>query len=106
FLGLMGSVGAMCVLVAVLIAVTLTPAMLSLVGMRILSRRERARLADHAPVAAAGDATAAVTPAATTPLRPMSTGRALLRVVGGVAALILVALPAAQLRLGLPDGSS
>ena len=34
FLGLMGTVGAVCVAVAVLVAVTLTPALLSLAGMR------------------------------------------------------------------------
>ncbi len=36
FLGLMGTVGAVAVLVAILMAITLTPAVLSLVGMRIL----------------------------------------------------------------------
>ena len=44
FLGLMGTVGAFCVLIAVLIAVSLTPALLGLIGRRALSRRERARL--------------------------------------------------------------
>ncbi|HEX6056675.1 MAG TPA: MMPL family transporter, partial [Intrasporangium sp.] len=45
FLGLMGTVGALSIAIAVLIAVTLTPALLGLIGERILSRRERARLA-------------------------------------------------------------
>ena len=45
FLGLMGTVGGVAVLVAILMAVTLTPAILSLAGMRILRRRERERLA-------------------------------------------------------------
>ncbi|HEY4615337.1 MAG TPA: MMPL family transporter, partial [Citricoccus sp.] len=44
FLGLMGTVGAFCVLIAVLIAVSLTPALLGLIGHRALSRRERERL--------------------------------------------------------------
>ena len=43
FLGLMGTVGAVAVLVAILMAITLTPAVLSLVGPRILKRRERSR---------------------------------------------------------------
>ncbi|WP_024287495.1 MMPL family transporter [Cellulomonas sp. KRMCY2] len=100
FLALMGTVGAMCVAIAVLIAVTLTPALLSLAGTRILSRRERAAL-----VAQQADAaTASAVP--TVPGRRMSTTGAVVRVLGGVAGLVLVALPAVDLRLGLPDGSS
>jgi putative drug exporter of the RND superfamily len=120
FLGLMGTVGAACIAIAVLIAVTLTPALLGLVGMRILSRKERARLAG-ATANATADATADATTDATTgaeagasaprspasaPIRPMSTGWAVVRVVVGIAALLLVALPALDLRLNLPDGST
>ncbi|MEU0492454.1 MMPL family transporter [Nocardiopsis sp. NPDC006139] len=96
FLGLMGTMGALAIAVAVVVAVTLVPALLSLRGERILSRRERARLAERA----SGGATAAET------VRPMSTGRALLRAAVAVAALVVVALPALDLRLGMPDGSS
>jgi RND superfamily putative drug exporter len=92
FLGLMGTVAAMCVAIAVLIAVTLTPALLSLAGLRILSRRERAALAAHD--VAAGTL---VPDAPLAAVRPMRTRNAVLQVLGGVAAL---------LRLGLPDGSS
>ncbi len=107
FLGLMGTVGALSIAIAVLIAVTLTPALLGLIGERILSRRERARLA-------AGDATAvddpsavATAPAASGPrLRPMSTLRAVGSIVLGIGALVVIALPALELRLGLPDGSA
>lgn len=101
FLGLMGTVAALCIAVAVALAVTLTPALLSLAGERILSRRERAELARTSG--------ATVDPAAPlpgVPTRPMSTPRAVLRVVGGVALLGLLAVPAADLRLALPDGSS
>ncbi len=94
FLGLMGTVGAMVIAIAVLVAVTLTPALLGLVGERILSRRERARAGIPTPQHA------------DTTVRPMSTGRAVGRVLIGVAALALLALPATELRLGLPDGSS
>jgi len=93
FLGLMGTVGAMCIAIAVLVAVTLTPALLGMLGMRVLRRRERAHLAT-APLPAGP------------PLRPMSTGGAVVRALAGVAALVLLALPATALRLGLPDGSS
>ncbi|THV21722.1 MMPL family transporter [Glycomyces paridis] len=93
FLGLMGSVGAFCVACAVLVAVTLTPAMLRFVGPRILSKRER-RTRDAQESHAA--------PAAP---KPMRTGRAVVRVLVGVGALIAVAVPALDMRLNLPDGS-
>ena len=97
FLGLMGTVGAVAVLVAILMAVTLTPAILSLVGMRVLRRRERERLA-------AGERThdAEITDRD----RPMSTTRAWTVLALGVVALLVVAAPATQMRLGLPDGST
>ncbi|MGW6003770.1 MMPL family transporter [Oerskovia enterophila] len=101
FLGLMGTVGALCIAIAVLIAVTLTPALLGLVGLRILSKKERAQLE-----AGAGTGGEAATAPAAAPLRPMSTGWAVVRVVVGVAALLLVALPALDLRVNLPDGST
>lgn len=101
FLGLMGTVAAMCVAIAVLIAVTLTPALLSLAGQRILSRRERAALAAHD--VAAGTL---VPDAPLAAVRPMRTRNAVLQVLGGIAALLVIAVPAMDLRLGLPDGSS
>ena len=94
FLGLMGTVGAASIAIAVLVAVTLTPAMLHLVGPRVLRRKERGHLA------------AGTTKPVVVPTKPMSTWRALLRGLVGVGALIVIALPAVDLRLGLPDGSS
>ena len=94
FLGLMGTVGAVSVAIAVLIAVTLTPALLSLVGMRVLRSSEKAHLADQvgpAPVAAA---------------RPISSPRAIALAVAGIAVLAVIAIPSASLRLGLPLGSA
>lgn len=92
FLGLMGSVGAFAVLIAVLIAVTLTPALLGLVGMKVLSRRARARIGHvhHEDTAA----------------RPMKTWRAVLLALGAIVALLVVAIPTLSMRVGLPDGSS
>lgn len=52
FLGLMGTVGAVCVAVAVLVAITLAPAILGLVGTRLLSGKARATIGQ--PHAAAG----------------------------------------------------
>ena len=93
FLGLMGTVGAASIAIAVLVAITLTPALLGLLGARVLRRSERAHLETASPPA-------------TTPLRTMRTGQAIVRGLVGVAALGLLALPATSLRIGLPDGSS
>ncbi|MFD7076320.1 MMPL family transporter [Nocardioides sp. NPDC059952] len=92
FLGLMGSVGAACVAIAVLVAITLTPAILGLVGGRIVSKRARKKVAKQD--AAEADA------------KPMPTWRALVTVVASVVALLALAVPALDMRLGLPDGGS
>ncbi|GAA2727363.1 MMPL family transporter [Cellulomonas aerilata] len=89
FLGLMGTAAAASVAVAVLLAVTLTPALLRLAGDRVLPRRVRA----------------ATVAGKRAPARPMSTPRAVLSLVAGVAVLLVAALPASSMRLGLPDGS-
>ena len=94
FLGLMGTVGAACVAIAVLIAVTLTPALLSLVGTRVLRRRETERLAVQTG------------PAPVRPAAPMATRSAIARVILAVAVLGVVAVPAASMRLSLPVGSN
>jgi RND superfamily putative drug exporter len=93
FLGLMGTVGAVCVFVAILIAITLTPALLRLVGSKILTKKARARMghADHH---------------ARVPNKPMNTVRAVVTVVAGIAVLLVIAIPALSMRLGLPAGSS
>ncbi|MDN4478902.1 MMPL family transporter [Demequina sp. SYSU T00039] len=91
FLGIMGSVGAFCVGIAVLIAVTLTPAALGLIGHRVLGRKARATIGapEHAEA----------------PVKPMRTGRALLRFTAAVVGLAVIAIPAMSMRLGLPDGT-
>ncbi|MDQ1123263.1 MMPL family transporter [Microbacterium trichothecenolyticum] len=113
FLGLMGTAGAVSVLVAVLIAISLTPALLGLAGPRILSARARARAA--AAAASSPEASADAHPRRTArtgsvptvgAARPMSTLRAVLTMVVATVALLVVAIPALSLRLGLPDGGS
>jgi RND superfamily putative drug exporter len=89
FLGLMGTVAALSVATAILVAITLTPALLRLLGPRVLPRRLRGvpepiDLGNH----------------------PMRTSVAWLRVVGCSLLLLVIAIPAASMRLGLPDGSS
>ena len=91
FLGLMGTVGAVCVLVAVLLAVTLTPALLGLIGMRALSRKARAAIG---------------TPVIERPVRAMSAVRAVVTILVAVTALLAIAAPALSMRLGLPDGGT
>ncbi|WP_350348305.1 MMPL family transporter [Agromyces sp. G08B096] len=92
FLGLMGTVGAVAVAIAVLIAISLTPAILGLLGTRVLGRRARARIGEehHEDLDA----------------KPMSTWRAVVTVVATAAALLTIAIPALSMRVGLPDGSS
>ncbi|BDZ44889.1 hypothetical protein GCM10025866_07980 [Naasia aerilata] len=92
FLGLMGTVGGVAVAIAILVAITFTPALLSLVGMRILRKKERAAIGS--------------VDTGRLPSKPMSTARAVLTLLAGVAVLGTLALPALQMRLGLPDGSS
>ncbi len=93
FLGLMGTVGAVAVFVAVIISTTLTPALLGLLGMRILRRKVRAHLGEgnrHEPPV----------------VKPMSTLRAVLTGLVAIVALLVVAIPALSMRVGLPDGST
>lgn len=92
FLGLMGTVGAVCVSVAVLVAITLAPAILGLVGTRLLSRRPRTTIGEEH--------------AAGKPVKRMSTLRAVVTALVSVVALLIIAIPAMSMRLGLPDGSS
>ena len=93
FLGLMGSIGAASVAIAVLIAISLTPALLSFAGTHVLRGREKARI----------ETGVLVKPVSATPL---PTWRAVGQVVIGIAVLVLLALPAASMRLGLPVGSA
>ncbi|MFN3865598.1 MAG: MMPL family transporter [Demequina sp.] len=91
FLGVMGSVAAFCVAIAVLVAVTLTPALLGLTGMKAISKRSRNRLGHPEE--------------AERPVTPMRTGRAVLALVVAAVALAVIAIPSASMRLGLPDGT-
>ncbi|GAA0432242.1 MMPL family transporter [Leifsonia naganoensis] len=92
FLGLMGTAGAIAVAVSVLIAITLTPALLGLVGMRVLTKKARARAAAHER-------------RAQKPVRPMKTWRAVVTVVATIVGLLVIAAPILTMRVGLPDGA-
>ena len=98
FLGVMGTMGAMAIVFAILIAVTLTPALLSRIGMKILSRKERQALAN---LTGTGEAAPVVR---TDPV--MATKRPWLTVAATVSLLAIAAIPFGSMRLGLPDGKS
>jgi uncharacterized membrane protein YdfJ with MMPL/SSD domain len=98
FLTVMGLAAAGAVVIAVLIATTLLPALLGLLGQRatrvnrVLAFRPRGRKP--------GRETASVRYARFVTRRP------LVVVIVGVVVLCLVALPALHMKLGLPDGGS
>lgn len=121
FLSVMGNVAAFAVVMAVAVAVTLTPAMLSLVGRRVMPRRawdaiqRRARLRSEAAVTAGEDEQHTADRAHALTAERDVTPRGWLKVVlakpvltilATVAVLGIIAIPMGQLRLGLPDGSS
>ncbi len=109
FLGLMGTVAALCVAIAVLVAITLIPALLGLAGDRVFNRKtlvlveEKRHSFAHESTESIGSTAA---PESKSGIAPMSTGRAVLTSVVTIAALLVLAIPTLSMRLGLPDGSS
>ncbi|WJH26851.1 MMPL family transporter [Pseudarthrobacter defluvii] len=116
FLTIMGLAGAGTVALAVAVALTLTPAMLGFIGTRILSRRAwaKARASN-----AAADEKAALAGLSTEALEEAEdqehsrhgwgafvTRHPIIILTVTVLALAITALPAAQLRVALPDGGT
>lgn len=91
FLGMMGTVAAFCVIIAVLMATTMTPALLSLVGRRILRAKERRYIGMRK---------------AKRITTPMSSLKAVGIALVSLAGLAVLAMPTLDMRLGLPDASS
>jgi len=102
FLGMMGTMGAFAIVVSVLIAVTFTPAMASLIGMRILSKKERSTLAN--PVADSESAPESAKQKKSRTYWPVA--HPVIALILVTATLAITALPLSSMRLGLPDGSS
>ena len=101
FVGLMGSMGAIAIVIAVAIALTVTPAALSLIGDRILSKKERAE------ISAAKKKTAKKKAPQKNSVRPVwATKNPWVAVFSIVAVLGIMAIPLTDMRLGLPDGGS
>ncbi len=98
FLGLMGSVGAAAIAVAVAVAVTFNPAIISLIGMRVLSTKERRTLDDRLERESK--------PITTSSASVFATRRPLVSLFATLAVLGIAAIPLLDMRLGLPDGSS
>lgn len=107
FLAVMGLAAAGTVAVAVLVAITLTPAVLSLIGRRIISRRAWAKAEAHnaEPGHEAKDE-AVDREKSTRGWGGLVTRQPVLALLAGVLLLGTLALPAAQLQLALPDGGS
>ena len=112
FLGIMGLSAALTVAVAVLVAVTLTPATLALAGHRVVPKRLWRRygftdrgealpgqehLVDHEEDPRAPSSNGWV---------EKVTGHPWLFALASIALLAVIAIPTASLRLGLPDGGS
>ncbi|WP_426987101.1 MMPL family transporter [Pseudarthrobacter sp. Y6] len=107
FLSVMGLAAAGTVAVAVLVALTLTPAMLSLIGRRIISRRAWAKADAHNAETGHEVADQAKDEEKSTRgWGGLVTRHPVVALVAGVLLLGTLALPAAQLQLALPDGGS
>lgn len=99
FLGLMGTMASVAIAISILLAITLTPALMSLIGMKALSKKERANI---------GLETKQELKAKTKgePKAALVVRHPWITMVTGIIALSIVAIPFFSMRLGLPDGSA
>ncbi|WP_284763583.1 MMPL family transporter [Arthrobacter sp. efr-133-R2A-63] len=107
FLAVMGVSAAATVAVAVVVSLTLTPAVLSLVGRKLISKRAWANAEHHnaEPEHAAADR-AEDHRRSSRGWGGLVTRHPVIWLLAGVVLLGVLALPASQLRLALPDGGS
>ncbi len=108
FLTQMGLAAAATVVIAVLVAVTLLPAVATLLGRRVLSRRDRAADATRSPGAGSRTRAHAARHAVRRGGFVAGWGRAVtehrwLSLVLGVVGLAVIAIPVADLQTSLPD---
>ena len=106
FLTIMGIAAAATVVMAVLIAITLVPALLGFAGPKVLRRKDRAALAASqktGPEPDVNDGTVVAAPVKENRWSRLVARRPVAMLVAGVVALGVLAVPAFSLRLGLPD---
>jgi len=104
FLTIMGIAAAATVVMAVLIAITLVPALLGFAGVKVLRRKDRsARSGLPADELVGADGALAGSRARQNRWSRLVTRRPVAMLVAGVLALGVLAIPAFSLRLGLPD---
>lgn len=99
FVGLMGSMGSLSIAISVAIAITGTPAILSLFGARILSKKERSAIAEGTHFKENAEPKNADKPV-------WANKHPWIALLAVVAVLGIAAIPASSMRLGLPDGSA
>ncbi|XBH21039.1 MMPL family transporter [Jonesiaceae bacterium BS-20] len=114
FMAVLGVSAAFTVLVAVLISITLTPALLGFMGEKLLTKKSRAkRESAIASAASEGSENAAGIPAAHGTKRSASrwwaeqlTKRPWTYAIASLVALLVIAIPAMSMQTALPDGGS
>ena len=102
FLTAMGNAAAATVALAVIAALTLLPAVMSLAGTRILPKKMRAQVESNQQ----GNAPVVATAPRVNRWARFVTHRPTMVLVAGVVGLGVIALPALDLRLGLPSAAS
>lgn len=105
FLGYMGDAAALCVFVAVLISVTLTPAMLSLIGRKVMSKKTWASI-DTPEKIAAHHAEQEKREATPHGWLKIVLAKPVVTILLCVVALGAIAIPMGQMRMGLPSAES
>ena len=105
FLGYMGDAAALCVFVAVLISVTLTPAMLSLIGRKVMSKKAWASVDTPEKIAARHTEQEQREESPHGWLKIVLT-KPVVTILLCVAALGAIAIPMGQMRMGLPSAES
>ncbi len=99
FLGLMGTMASIAIAISILLAITLTPALMALIGMKALSKKERANIGKETKKEAKAKEKGIAKPA-------LVVRHPWITMVTGIVALAIVAIPFFSMRLGLPDGSA
>lgn len=114
FLGVMGNAAAFSVFMGVMVALTLAPAVLSLIGRRVVSKKRWAEIQKHnADRATATEAELAEAKEAARSHEEKDAGwlkvtlkKPLLTVLASVVILGLLAIPVTSMRLGLPTAAA